>query len=173
MDTGYVITLDKQLLIQVCIQLINTGILCFVLSKLLYNPVLNFLKARKEKVAAQIDEAAERLKEAELLKARYEAKLKDIDNERNEILESARDSAKKNSRQIISDARKEADLIKNRAEKDIVNEREKAKDDMKKEIIQVSSEMSRRFLAKQISPAEQEQLFEDTVKELEGLEWTS
>lgn len=170
---GYVITLDKQLLIQVCIQLINTGILCFVLSKLLYNPVLNFLKARKEKVASQLDEAASKLKEAELLKAQYEAKLKDIDNERNEILESARDSAKKNSRQIISDARKEADLIKNRAEKDIVNEREKAKDDMKREIIEVSTEMSRRFIAKQISSAEQEQLFEDTVKELEELEWTS
>ncbi len=170
---GYVITLDKQLLIQVCIQLINTGILCFVLSKLLYNPVLNFLKARKEKVASQLDEAAARLKEAELLKAQYEAKLKDIDNERNEILESARDSAKKNSRQIISDARKEADLIKNRAEKDIVNEREKAKDDMKKEIIQVSAEMSRRFIAKQMSSAEQEQLFEETVREMEELEWTS
>ncbi len=170
---GYVITLDKQLLIQICIQLINTGILCFVLSKLLYSPVLNFLKARRERVAAQIDEAASKMKEAEELKAMYEAKLKDIDNERNEILESARDSAKKNSRQIISDARKEADLIKNRAEKDIASEREKAKDDIKKEIIQVSSEMSRRFIAKEITDAEQEKLFEDTVKELEELEWTS
>lgn len=170
---GYVITLDKQLLIQICIQLVNTGILCFFLSKLLYTPVLNFLKARKESVAAQIDEAAARLKEAELLKAQYEAKLKDIDNERNEILESARDSAKKNSRQIISDARKEADLIKNRAEKDILNEREKAKDDIKRQIIEVSSEMSRRYIAKEISAAEQEQLFEATVKELEDLEWTS
>ncbi len=170
---GYVITLDKQLLIQICIQLINTGILCFALSKLLYMPVLNFLKARKEKVASQIDEAEGKLKEAEQLKAQYEAKLKDIDNERNEILESARESAKKNSRQIISDARKEADLIKNRAEKDIKNEREKAKDDIKKEIISVSAEMSRRFIAKQISESEQEQLFDETVKELEELEWTS
>lgn len=170
---GYVITLDKQLLIQICIQLINTGILCFALSKLLYMPVLNFLKARKEKVASRIDEAEGKLKEAEQLKAQYEAKLKDIDNERNEILESARESAKKNSRQIISDARKEADLIKNRAEKDIKNEREKAKDDIKKEIISVSAEMSRRFIAKQISESEQEQLFDETVKELEELEWTS
>ena len=170
---GYVITLDKQLLIQICIQLVNTGILCFVLSKLLYSPVLNFLNARKERVASQIDEAEAKLKEAELLRAQYEAKLKDIDNERNEILESARDSAKKNSRQIISDARKEADLIKNRAEKDIANEREKAKDDIKKQIIEVSSEMSRRYIAKEISAAEQEQLFEDTLKELEDLEWTS
>jgi F-type H+-transporting ATPase subunit b len=170
---GYVITLDKQLLIQILIQLINTGILCFVLSKLLYKPVLNFLKARKEKIAAQIDEADARLKEAEALKAQYEAKLKDIDNERNEILETARDAAKKNSRQIISDARKEADLIKNRAEKDISNEREKAKDDIKREIINVSTEMSRRFIAKQISSEEQNKLFDETIKELEELEWTS
>jgi F-type H+-transporting ATPase subunit b len=170
---GYVITLDKQLLIQILIQLINTGILCFVLSKLLYKPVLNFLNARKEKVAAQLDDAANTLKEAERLKAEYEEKLKNIDNERNEILETARDAAKKNSRQIISDARKEADLIKNRAEKDIANEREKAKDDIKKEIIDVSTEMSRRFIAKQISTDEQNKLFDETIKELEELEWTS
>ncbi len=170
---GYVITLDKQFVIQICIQLINTGILCFILTKLLYNPVRNFLNARKQKIADEIDEAAGKLDEAEKLKAEYEEKLKNIDNERNEILESARDSAKKNSRQIISDARKEADLIKNRAEKDIKNEREKAKDDMKKEIIEVSSEMSRRFIAKEISSDEQQKLFDDTVKELEELEWTS
>ncbi len=170
---GYVITLDKQMLIQICFQLINTGILCFILSKLLYSPVVNFLKARKEKIAAQLNDAESRMQEAERIKAEYEARLKDIDSERNEILESARDSAKKNSRQIISDARKEAALIKNRAEKDIANEREKAKDDIKKEIINVSTEMSRRFIAKEISSAEQEKLFDDTVKELEDLEWTS
>lgn len=170
---GYVITLDKQLIIQICIQLINTGILCFALSKLLYNPVLNFIKSRKEKVALEIDGATERLKDAEALKAQYEAKLKDIDSERNKILESARELANKNSSQIISDARKEADIIKNRAEKDIASEREKAKDDIKKEIINVSAEMSKRFIAKEISTAEQEQLFEDTVKDLEELEWIS
>lgn len=170
---GYVITLDKQFLIQLCIQLINTGILCFALSRLLYNPVLKFIKARKERVALELDGAAQKLVDAQSLKEEYEARLNDIDKERNEILESARELANKNSSQIISDARKEADLIKNRAEKDIVNEREKAKDDIKKEIINVSTEMSKRFIAKEISSAEQEQLFEDTLKELEELEWIS
>lgn len=49
MDSGYVIILNQQTVIQVIIQLINTAILCFILSKLLYQPVLKFLNARKEK----------------------------------------------------------------------------------------------------------------------------
>lgn len=173
MDTGYVITLDKQFVIQLCIQLINTGILCFALSKILYVPVLNYLKGRSERIAARLSNADNMLKQAEKLKAEYEEKLGNIDIEKNEILESARESAKKNSRQIISDARKEAVLIKNRAEKEIKNERAKVKDDIKQQIIEVSAEMSRRFVANSITPDEQEKLFEETVKELEELEWTS
>ena len=173
MDTGYVITLDRQFIIQLCIQLINTGILCFALSKILYVPVLKYLKGRSERVASKLKNAEDILKQAESLKAEYEKKLDDIDVERNEILETARNSAKKNSRQIISDARKEAVLIKNRAEKEIKNERAKVRDDIKQQIIEVSAEMSRRFVSGSITEDEQEKLFEETVKELEELEWTS
>lgn len=173
MDAGYVITLDKQFVIQVCIQLINTGILCFALSKILYVPVLEYLKGRSERVASRLKNADDMLKEAERLKSEYREKLDNIDAERNQILEAARSSANKNSKQIISDARKEAVLIKNRAEKEIKNERAKVKDDIKQQIIEVSAEMSRRFVASSITADEQEKLFEDTVKELEELEWTS
>ena len=84
---GYVIMLDQQTLIQIAIQLVNTCILCFALSKLLYKPVTQFLNARKERIAQQIDDAEERLRAAEALKAEYENKLKNIESEKNYILE--------------------------------------------------------------------------------------
>ena len=87
---SYVIMLDQQTLIQIAIQLINTCILCFALSKLLYKPVTKFLNDRKERVANQIDTAQNRLNEAEALKAEYEKKLKNIEVEKNTILEKAR-----------------------------------------------------------------------------------
>lgn len=173
METGYVIMLDQQTLIQVAIQLINTIILCFVLSKLLYKPVLKFLEARKARVADELDSADKKLKEADNLKQVYENKLASIEQERNEILENARISALKNSQQILAEAKKDAETLRKRAEKDIQREQEKAKDEIKKQIIEVSTMVSSKFVAAKINQDEQMQLIDDTISDLEEVKWLS
>ncbi|MBQ6554382.1 MAG: F0F1 ATP synthase subunit B [Firmicutes bacterium] len=171
MDGGYVITLDSQFVFSILVQLINTCIMCFVLAKLLYNPVLDFLNARKERIASQLTESQKALNEANTLKMQYELKLEDIEHERSEILESARSAANKNSQQIITQAKEEAEAIKNRALLDIEREREKAKDEVKKQIIQVSAAVSEKFISAKMTDAEQEKLVEDTIRDLEGVTW--
>ncbi|MBQ9519548.1 MAG: F0F1 ATP synthase subunit B [Firmicutes bacterium] len=171
MDGGYVITLDSQFVFSIIIQLVNTCIMCFILAKLLYNPVLDFLNARKERIASQIEEANKMFNEAKTLKMQYELKLEDIETERNGILEAARTSAAKNSQQIISAAREEADTIKNRARLDIERDMEKAKADVKQQIIDVSTAVSAKFISAKITEAEQEMLVEQTIKDLEGVKW--
>ena len=171
MDGGYVITLDSQFVFSIIVQLINTCIMCFILAKLLYNPVLNFLNARKERIASQIDEANKMLDEAKTLKMQYELKLEDIETERSDILETARASAVKSSQQIISQAKEEADTIKKRAMLDIEREQAKVQDEVKKQIISVSTAMSEKFIAAKISELEQEKLVEETIRDLEGVKW--
>ncbi len=171
MDGGYVITLDSQFVFSIVVQLINTCIMCFILAKLLYNPVLNFLNARKERIASQIEEANKMLDEAKTLKMQYELKLEDIETERSDILETARASAIKSSQQIISQAKEEADTIKNRAMLDIEREQAKVQDEVKKQIIKVSTAMSEKFIAAKISESEQEKLVEETIRDLEGVKW--
>lgn len=168
---GYVIMLDQQTLIQIAIQLVNTCILCFALSKLLYKPVTKFLNARKERVANQIDTAQNRLNEAEALKAEYEEKLKNIEVEKNTILEKARVQAKANSQQIVAEAKAEAENIHTRAMTDIKREEEKAKDEIKKQIIEVSSLVSGKFIAAKMTEEEQNKLVDDTISDLEGVKW--
>ena len=171
MDGGYVITLDSQFVFSIVVQLINTCIMCFILAKLLYNPVLNFLNSRKERIASQIDEANKMLNEAKTLKMQYELKLEDIETERSDILETARASAIKSSQQIISQAKEEADTIKKRAMLDIEREQAKVQDEVKKQIIKVSTAMSEKFIAAKISESEQEKLVEETIRDLEGVKW--
>ena len=164
MDSGYVIILNQQTVIQVIIQLINTAILCFILSKLLYQPVLKFLNARKEKISSQIDKT-------EALKKEYEEKLKNIESERTAILQEARTTALKNSQIIISDAKTEATAIKDRANLEIERAEEKAKDDIKKQIVQVSTLMSEKFVAAKMTEDEQNKLVDETISDLEEIEW--
>ena len=171
MDSGYVIILNQQTVIQVIIQLINTAILCFILSKLLYQPVLKFLNARKEKISSQIDKTEADMAQAQALKKEYEEKLKNIESERTAILQEARTTALKNSQIIISDAKTEATAIKDRANLEIERAEEKAKDDIKKQIVQVSTLMSEKFVAAKMTEDEQNKLVDETISDLEEIEW--
>ena len=54
---------------------------------------------------------------------------------------------------------------------DIKREEEKAKDQIKKQIIEVSTMVSGKFIAANMTEEEQQKLVDDTISDLEGVEW--
>lgn len=167
----FILTLDQSFLIDVAWQLLNTVILCGVLSFLLYKPVLKFMEKRRERIQNQLDTADEKLTDAGRLKAEYEKKLREINTEREEILSMARTRAAQREQEIISQAKKEAETLKNRAMTDIQREQEKAKDEMKKQIIEISSAMASRFIKASIDESEQKKLADEVISELGDVKW--
>ncbi len=99
---------DPQLLHDAVLTGINVFILFFALSYLLFNPVREVLEKRRKKISDELDQAAADKTDAEALKAEYEAKLKDINKEAEEILEAARRKAKIREDEIIGEARADA-----------------------------------------------------------------
>lgn len=170
LDT-YMITLDKNLLYGIVIQLIILGILFFALRAILYKPIVEFLEKRKERIKNDITDASNKLATAEMLKAEYEIKLKEIEKERTSILEEARNIAKQTEENIINDAKKEAEIIRNRANLDIEREKEKVKEDIREQIIEVSSLVASKFIKKSISKEEHSFLIDKVITDLEEVRW--
>lgn len=168
-----ILTLDTSLISSVIIQLISTGILCLLLFKILYKPVIKFLDGRKAKIENNIKDANEKLSDAEKLKFEYEVKLKEIEIEKNSILEDARNRAKANEANIIKEAMAEAEAIKNRALTDIKREQEKAKEDVRLQIIETASLLANKFISKSITEDEQKTLIDSVISDLEEVKWTN
>jgi len=162
-----VLSIDSVLVKELIIQLVNTIVLVFAIGFILYKPVLNFIKNRQTRIQTQVDETATNLAESERLRKEYEEKLRDIDIEKNEILESARQRAREKEAQIVADGREEAELYIARARLEIERETEKAKDDMKTEMIELSTQMAGLFIERTIDPEIQNQVVEETLKDLE------
>ena len=78
--------LDWQLLADSCLMIIAIFVLFLALSYFLFNPARKFLNDRKEKIRGELEEAKDNQEKAAELKAQYEAKLKDIDKEAEDIL---------------------------------------------------------------------------------------
>ena len=168
---GRLFGLDRQTLISIGIQLFNACFLAVVLSRILYKPVSGFLSKRADRVRTQLRCAEEDMAEARKLKAHYEKKLEDIEFERVDILESARQLADENSRRILDEAKKEAAAAKERAAEDMQREIERANEEIKLYIIEVSSIIAGKFVTNAIDGDTQDRLFAEAMIELENAAW--
>lgn len=168
---SYILTLDKQLLYGIGFQLIATIVLCAILSFILYKPILNFLNKRKERIETQVNEANKKMFDVETLKTNYEEKLKEINEKSNSILDEVRSRAKRDEAEIIANAKREAEAIKQRANLDIKREKEKAKDEIRTQIIEVSSIIASKLVSKTIDESEQNKLVNDVIKDLGEIKW--
>jgi F-type H+-transporting ATPase subunit b len=164
--------IDGQTFIGSAFILINLCILAFVLSKLLYAPVRQMLYDRTDRIRTQLKDAENAEAVANELRAQYEAKLKGIMIERDDILEEARRVAAATGKQTIDEAKAEANGIIERAKKNIEMEQERAKDDMRRSIIDISSVMAQRFVTRQMDREIQDKLFDEVVSELNSTDFS-
>lgn len=168
---GRLFGLDSQTLIQIGIQLLNAIILAGGLGYLLYNPVKEFMQKRADRIQNRMDEAEQAKARAEQLIAEYKEKLKEIDQERLEILEAARFQAVEESKAILAEAKFEADEIKRKASESIAAQRERLKEESRLYIIEAASLITEKYIARTIDDAVQDQLFEEAMAQLEEAQW--
>jgi F-type H+-transporting ATPase subunit b len=168
---GKIVTLDINTLRELIFQMLNTLILFFFLSKLLYKPVSNFMKKRKEGIVHEIEEAHALKAEALKMKAEYEAKMTHVNKEVDEILASAYKKATDNEMEIMKQAKEEATRIRKRAELDIQMAKDQVKDHVKKEIIQVANVMTRKIIKVTVNEEKHKELIEDAIGEIGDVKW--
>lgn len=168
---GNIISFDSELLKAILPQVINLIVLIFVLTFILYKPVRNFLDKRSETIKNRLDNARASQDEAEELKEKYEKLLKEIDSEREKVLSTAYKKAMERSDHILMEAKEEAENIYNHAIMEIEEERKNIEDDMKKQLIELSTLMASQFVEVSIDEKTQNQLIEEMLGDWEEGLW--
>lgn len=169
----FLFNLDAQLIFNTLLMAAAIFVLFLLASNLLFNPARALLKARQERIAKDISDAAEDKENAAALKAEYESKLKNIEKEAEVILSEARQKALKNEQRIIDEAKEEAHRIIKHAQEEALLEQKRAMDDVKKEIITVAALMAEKVVSASIDTKVQDTLLEETLKEMGDSTWLS
>ena len=168
---GRVFGIDQQTLIQIIANIINVAVLAAFLAYLLYKPVRNILNKRTSKIQGQLLQAEEELEKATELRHKYEQRMEEVEREREEILGEARKVAADSSRRLLAEAKKEADTVRERAAANVEMEWERAENDMRTAIIDVSAVMAEKFVSLAINKETHDRLFTETISDLEGMTW--
>ena len=112
----------------------NLLLLYWILKKLLFKPVTNFMDNRSNKIQEAIDSSNAMKEEIENMKAEYDEKLKNAGNEGKKIIEEYRGIADKEYNSAIMTAKADAQKIIEDARREIEIEKERAITDLKKEV---------------------------------------
>lgn len=165
--------LDFQLLHDAVLLGISVFFLCLILSYLLFEPAKKLLAERRERIAADIASAADDKKAAAALKSEYEAKLASADKEVEQILADARRKGLDNQARIESEAKEEAARIIARANEEASLAQKRAEDEMKQQMIAVAALMAQKVVTANIDTSVQENLVDETLKEMGTATWQS
>ena len=168
---GRVFGIDQQTFIQIVANVLNVAILAAFLAYLLYRPVRTILNKRTSRIQGQLLQAEEELEKATELRHKYEQRMEEVEKEREGIISEARKSAAESGRRLIAEAKKEADTIMDRAHANEKMEWERAENDMRTAIIDVSAVMAEKFVSLAINKETHDRLFEETISDLEGMTW--
>ena len=94
---------------QLLFQIVNFGILIFLLNRFLYQPILKIIEARNKKIEDSLKAAEATLKEKEKISELKKQAVAEAEKEAVKIVEAAKHQADLSGKQIISQAQAEAE----------------------------------------------------------------
>ncbi len=163
--------LDWQLLFDSGLTLLAVFVLFLILSYNLFNPARKLLKDRSDRIRNDIAVAHNDKDEALRLKEEYEAKLREVDKEVEQILAEARKKAQINAKKIEEEAQREAASIIERAGREAELEKQRVSDEVKQEMVNIASLMAQKVVAGRIDTTVQNSLVDETLKEIGNDTW--
>ncbi|UFT98948.1 F0F1 ATP synthase subunit B [Radiobacillus kanasensis] len=148
------------------VQLFFFLVLLALLRKFAWGPLMNVMKQREDHIANEIETAEKNRQEAERASREANEQLKQTRQEAQAIIEEAKKAGQKQEQDIIASARKEADRIKEAAQEDINNEKEKAIQALQDQVATLSVQIATKVIEKEISAQDQEKLISEYIKEV-------
>ena len=148
-------------------QILNFLILVAILRALCYKPVVRMIKAREDKIAESLAKADSDVAEAESLKKSYQAQLAEAREKAQAIVDKAEKVAASNRETSLQDTKREIEQMKKAAQAEIQRDRERAADQLKKEIVALSLLAAGKVVEKNMEASENEALVGDFIDKLD------
>jgi F-type H+-transporting ATPase subunit b len=142
-------------------------ILIFLLKKFAWSPILKAVNDREQGIKDALDSAEAAKKEMQSLQADNEKIMKEARAERDSLLKEARDLKNSMISQAKDEAKSEAQKIIESANETILNEKNAAVSDIKKQVASLSIEIAEKLLKEKLSDDnKQMKIVEDLIKDV-------
>jgi F-type H+-transporting ATPase subunit b len=137
------------------------------LSAKIFLPYLKgWMESRQKRIADQLSSAEKRQMQADELKAEFEKKVKELEQQTLETLQRTRQEANKMKDDIVQRSRKEAELMLSEARQAIESERQGVIEALQKEMGALAVTIAEKIIRGSVDAKTQDKLVQESVKEL-------
>ena len=140
---------------------INLLVLVIAMKIVFFKPIAKTIEKRQEEANEVIDKAVTREQEAETLAQEYQDKLDSVEEEKRQIIAEARKNADGTYQQIVSTAKDDAKNIRENAVVEAYNEKQKIIASAKKEIAEMVVDATTKVIGSKAGAAVDSELFDD------------
>ena len=145
-------------------------LLLTVLTKFAWKPLLKMLKDREELIRSSLEDAEKAQTELAKLNAEGEKIINKARAEAQEILSQCKSSAETLKDETLKDAKEKAKVIADNAEKQILVEKEKAIEEIKSEVVNLSLSVAEKLIKKNISVEDNKALIDESLSQVKKYE---
>ena len=149
-------------------QLCSTLVLFLFVKKFLWTSVTNFLDARLAAMQMDLKQSAEARKEAEADRETARAEVRQARETSRRILEKVKDESEALRTSIVNQAKKEAELKIEAADRAIEAQKKQAHDEMVQEMVSVAMAAAEKLMSEKSDAQDDAKIIEDYVREVKG-----
>ena len=150
---------------------ITVIVLFLVLKKFFFEKVKNFMETRSNSIQDAFDSAEAVNRRADEKMQNYTKRIANVEAEGREIIRDAKIKADAQAREIIEDAKKQATEIMNKAEKNIEREKQKAMEEMRKEVAALAMLAAERIVEREIQNIGQDEIVDEVINKARSTGW--
>ncbi len=149
--------------------LINLVITFLILRKFLFGPVKKMIDSRRQEIDDMYAEAETARSEANVFKADCEKQLQEARATAGELTRTAAANAAARGEQILEQANREAAAMRQKAEREIAQDRIKAINEVKGDVSRIALDIAEKVVEKNLDEQTQQSLIEDFLRDMEAL----
>lgn len=155
--------------VQLLMQIINFGILVFLLNKFLYAPIVRMLDERKRKIEEGLASTKSMEIEAQKTEKNRQEIIEKARIEGKHVIEEAKKAAKRVEEELVKKAKQEAAAVVAKGHEDIEAESKRLKEQLQKESVELAALMTERILSHVLSEKEHHEIIEKRMKDISKL----
>ena len=144
-------------------QLINFGVLLFVLWKFAFTPIAKALTERTEKIEKSLNDADRIAKEKQEFEQWRQSEMTKARQEASSIVTAAQTEAQKAKQQIAADTKAEQEKIVNQAKQQIESEKVKQLAEAKSELANIVTTATEKILRKKLDDKTDKELIKESL----------
>jgi len=141
-------------------------VLCSVLAKFAWKPLLNALESREKDIQSSIEDAKKAKNELEQLNEEAEKIIAEARTEAQEIRSEAKASAEKVKADIRSKTEEDVKKIKEEANAQIQVEKDKAISEIRQEVVTLTMSVAEKVIGKNLSTEDNQEMIEQSIMDL-------